>query len=277
MATKRRLLELSRCVLWGTALLLIVICQIAASNAVADAPAVPEPFDKLRTGQAMVTLYPVADAYVRQTLPTTNYGSETDLDVQNWDDAEFPDDRRSHVGFNLSGIPSNAIITSAVFKVYLHEAQGLSSVYVELRRVTSSWAYNSVTWNNQPSTASYTGNYVGTQTGVYGWDVTSLVQTYWKGRNFGTSPNFGLALRGPGSGSFYLRRFYSANATSYRPYLIVSYQVPTPTPTATRTPTQVPPQVDIWLLEGCDRSYQVGATVNIRYRANVNDVVQIRI
>lgn len=259
----------------GTVLLVVVAYLLAAGNAVADTRAAPEPLDKLRTAQTTVTLYPVADAYVRQTLPTTNYGSETALDVQNWDDAEFPDDRRSYVGFDLSGIPSNAIITSAGFKAYLHEAQGLSSVYVELRRVTSAWAYNTVTWNNQPSSTAYAGIYVGTQAGTYGWNVTSLVHNYWRGRSFGTSPNFGLELQGSGSGSFYLRRFYSANATSNRPYLVVSYQVPTPTPTATRTPTQVPPQVDIWLVEGCDRSYPVGSTVNVRYQANRADTVQI--
>jgi hypothetical protein len=267
MTTKCGLYDSRRWVLLGAALLLIVTSLIVSGNVVADVRAAPE--------QTTVTLYPAADAYVRQTLPTTNYGSEPDLDVQNWDNAEFPDDRRSYVGFNLSGIPSNAIITSAGFKAYLHEGQGLSSVYVELRRVTSPWAYNTITWNNQPSSMAYTGIYVGTQAGVYGWNVTSLVQNYWKGHNFSSSPNFGLELQGPGSGSFYLRRFYSANATSNRPYLVVSYQVPTPTPTLTRTPTQVPPQVDVWLVEGCDRSYPVGATVNVRYRSNRNDMVQI--
>jgi len=94
-----------------------------------------------------VTLYldPMADAYVSQVAPTTNFGSATRLDVQNLDGGEFPDDRRSYVGFDLSSIPKNATITSAAFKAYLFEAQGLSSVSIQLRRVTSSWADNSVT------------------------------------------------------------------------------------------------------------------------------------
>ncbi len=273
MATKCGLRDVNRWALWGAGVLLIAIGLILASNVSTDARAAP---DAVAPDQTTLTLYPVADAYVRQTLPTTNYGSETNLDVQNWDNAEFPDDRRSYVGFNLSRIPSNAIITSAGFKAYLSEAQGLTSVYVQLRRVTSSWAYNTVTWNNKPSSTSYSGINVGTQSRVYGWDVTSLVQNYWKGRNFGTSPNFGLELRGPESGSFYLRRFNAWNAGSNSPSLIVSYRLPTPTPTATRTPTQIPPEVDIWFVEGCDRSYPVGSTVNIRYQANVNDIVQIR-
>ena len=220
--------------------------------------------------QTTVTLYPVADAYISQAAPATNYGSSTRLDVQNLD-AEIPDDRRSYVGFDLSGIPSNAVITSAGFKAYLYEALGSSSVSVQLRRVTSAWAFSTITWNSRPASNSYRTISVGTQTRTYGWDVTSLVQNYWINRDFGASPNFGLELRGPTSGDYYLRRFHSANSTTNRPSLVVSYYVPTPSPTV----TSVVPQVDIWLVEGCDRSYPVNASVNIRYRANVNDTVQI--
>jgi hypothetical protein len=185
-----------------------------------------------RLNQTTVYLDPVADAYVSEGAPTTNFGSDTRLDVQNLD-GEIPEDRRSYVGFDLSSIPSNAIISSAAFKAHLHDAQGLSNVYIELRRVTSPWAYNTVTWNNKPSSNSYTGMYVDTRIGMKGWDVTGLVQGYWINRDFGTSPNFGLELRGPESGAYYLRSFTSNNASSNRPYLVVSYELPTPTPTST--------------------------------------------
>ena len=215
-------------------LLLGAMSMMAWSTPLPTARAAP---DAGHLSQTTEYFDPVADAYVSEVAPSTNFGSATKLDVQNLDGGEFPDDRRSYVGFNLSSIPSNAIITSAAFKAYLYDASGLSSVYIQLRRVTSSWAYNTVTWNNKPSSSSYTGMYVDTTTGMRGWDVTSLVQDYWINRNFGTSPNFGLELRGPESGSYYLRSFYSANAKSNKPYLVVSYELPTPTPTPTRTRT----------------------------------------
>ncbi|MFQ5596260.1 MAG: DNRLRE domain-containing protein, partial [Anaerolineae bacterium] len=248
-------------------ILLTAMCLMVLST---PSPTVRAAPGAMQPSQTTVTLYPVADAYISQAAPTTNYGSSTRLDVQNLD-AEIPDDRRSYVGFDLSAIPSNAVITSAGFKAYLYEALGSSSVSVQLRRVTSAWAFNTVTWNSRPASTSYRTISVGTQTRTYGWDVTSLVQNYWINRDFGASPNFGLELRGPTSGDYYLRRFYSANSTTNRPSLVVSYYVPTPTPTV----TSVIPQVDIWLVEGCDRSYPVGTSVNIRYRANVNDTVQI--
>jgi len=67
---------------------------------------------------------------------------------------------------------------------------------------------------------------VDSQLGLKSWDVTALVQGYWLGRAFGASPNFGLELRGPETGSFYLRSFYASEAKQYRPYLIVSYSLP---------------------------------------------------
>jgi len=205
------------------------------------ARAAPVTTEVPHSNQTTATFYPVADAYVSQVAPDYNYGVGIPyLDVQNLDTAEFPDDRRSYVGFNLSSIPGNAVISSAVFKANMYQAGGASTVYVQLRRVTSSWTHNTVTWNSRPKSASYAGLNVGTTPRVIGWDVTSLVRTYWVNRGFGSGQNYGLELRGPESGAYYLRRFYSGNAASNWPYLLVTYEVPTPTPTKTPTRTKTP-------------------------------------
>jgi len=201
------------------------------------APAAPE---DLHLNSTTTTFYPVADAYVSSVVPGQNFGSEPYLEVRNDDSQEFDDDRRSYVGFNLASIPSNAVIQSAVFKAYVYEAGGPSSIYVQLRRVTSSWAYNTVNWANKPGSVSFTGVNVGSTPRVIGWDVTGLVQSYWVNRSFGSGPNYGLELRGSESGAYHRRRFYSYNAASNRPYLLVTYDVPTPTPTRTPTPTTTP-------------------------------------
>jgi len=189
--------------------------------------------DDLSTGP----LYPVTDAYVSEVAGTYNFGDYDKLDVQNLDGQEFPDDRRSYVGFDLSNIPSGAVVSSASFRAYLFDAQGLSTVNLELRQVTSPWTGDDVTWNKKPSSSPYSDDPVGNQTGYTSWDVTSLVQDHWIGHDFGSSTNHGLELRGPESGDYYLRSFFSADAQWYWPELIVEYSVPTITPTATLTPT----------------------------------------
>jgi len=189
-----------------------------------------------------VTLHPVADAYVSEVAGTDNFGDRDKLDVQNLDSGEFPDDRRSYVGFDLSNIPSDAVVSNASFRAYMYDAQGLSKVDLELRRVTSPWTGEGVTWNKKPSSSEYDDELVDTQTGYVSWEVTSLVQDYWIGRGFGSSTNHGLELRGPESGDYYLRRFHSSEAQWYWPELIVEYTVSTTTPTATATltPTETP-------------------------------------
>ena len=156
----------------------------------------------------------VADAYISEVAPTSNFGSAIKLDVQNLDGREFPDDRRSYVGFDLSSIPAEAIITSAAFKAHLHEAQGLNVVSMQLRRLTSPWENNSVTWNKKPTSKPYSDINMDSKPGWKGWDVTRLVQDHWINRKFSTDPNFGLELRGPESGAYFLRSFHSAMSTT---------------------------------------------------------------
>jgi len=104
---------------------------------------------------------------------------------------------RSFLGFNLSSIPSDAVVSSATFYAYLKpRAQGNS--FIAIRRVTASWNC-SQGWPG-PASASYTGKSVGTDAGWKSWTVTSLVRNYWLGKNFGTSPNYGLEMRGQESG-----------------------------------------------------------------------------
>jgi len=197
---------------------------------------------------------PYIDTYVASDYPGTSYCTAGSLQVEyngligRGATALRPQPgewyHRAYLGFHLSSIPSNATVTSATLYTYLYEAGGTSSVFISLRRVTSPWSCP-LYWSTQPASAGYTGRSVGTNLGWKTWSITSLVQNYWLGRNFGTSPNYGLQLRGPETGgisNFHWRYFRSKNASSGRPYLVVVYEVatPTPTPTSTRTPTPTP-------------------------------------
>jgi hypothetical protein len=188
---------------------------------------------------------PVVDTYVASANPTGSYCSSTSLHVS-YDVDEFGYEywERAYLGFDLSSIPANATISSAVFYAYLYSASGASSVSIELRRVTSAWdASPCPTWNTKPASAAYISKAVDTSSGPKNWSVTSLVRDYWLNKGFGVSPNFGLELRGPESGGAtneYSRYFYAENAAANPPSLFVTYQIPTATPTSTRTPTRTP-------------------------------------
>ncbi|MFQ5594765.1 MAG: DNRLRE domain-containing protein, partial [Anaerolineae bacterium] len=180
------------------------------------------------------------DTYVDSFSPGTDHCTDSKLEVEYYVDEFGTRYRRAYLGFHLSSIPANAVVTSATFYAYLYDAGGDSSVSIRLRRITSSWGCPR-TWNNKPPSTGYVSRSISSSSGWKSWPVTSLVQNYWIGRNFGASPNFGLELRGPESGGasrYHWRYFRSKNAGSNHPYLVVIYQLPSPTPTRTRTPTR---------------------------------------
>ena len=88
-----------------SAVLLVVVLLLGVMSTMAlsiPLPKVRAAPDTVHLSQTTVWFDPVADAYVSQVAPSYNFGSATRLDVQNYDGMEFPDDRRSYVGFDLS-------------------------------------------------------------------------------------------------------------------------------------------------------------------------------
>ncbi len=72
---------------------------------------------------------------------------------------------RTYVEYDLSGIPSNAIITSANLKIYVESTTGAPNIYAG--RIEQSWQESTLSWNNKPShsttniitSSSMTGTY----------------------------------------------------------------------------------------------------------------------
>jgi hypothetical protein len=68
----------------------------------------------------------------------------------------------------------------------------------------------------------------------YEWDITELVQSWWRGER----ENYGLMLMGAGDEGIDLA--FSSREGAYPPQLIYRYQPPTATPTPTNTATPTP-------------------------------------
>ena len=207
---------------------------------VAIIPAAPAPDDVYEQG-------PSLDTYVDSYNSTTSYCNETSLRVE-YDFA--PDSaaqsiqgetwKRAYLGFDLSSIPSQADVTLARLYAYLDSASGKSPVTIAVRRVTSAWNCP-LDWSPQPSSEHWVGAAISLDGGWWWSTITSLVETHWLGKKFGTADNYGLALNGPESGGDYYRRYFRSSnysGTTYDPYLRVEYSLPTPTPTPTNTPTK---------------------------------------
>lgn len=127
---------------------------------------------------ANTTLYPTADAHVKEADPTTNFGTMSTLRTQ----TRIGVNIRCFLKFDGSGLPAGAIITLAKLRCYCSGVYNLVAgvTDVQARRVADdSWLEvdpDGITWNNQPDY----GVVEDTQVPVYDiwieWDVTSFVQ-----------------------------------------------------------------------------------------------------
>lgn len=182
---------------------------------------------------ATVTLYPMADAYVDQQSPATNFDTA----------AEWPLELRANGAeryplwrFDTSAIPADATVTQAELKVYLNSGTGGGLLHVIVERITVAWDQTTVRWNNRPPTQGTWGSWdTDTDPGPRTFDVRVLVGNWVRG----SLPNHGLVLRGPTEGPY--ERLYRSSGTN-RPHLDIVYTAPTasPTPSPTASFTATP-------------------------------------
>lgn len=131
---------------------------------------------------------------------------------------------RGLIIFDLSSyIGQGYTFSSAILSLTQHADNGTNTV--DLHRVTSSWIYNDVTGNTQPT---YDATIIDTVTGgtnnqAYNFDITSLIQDICDG----TYTNYGFLLKGDTEAAGSGVEWYSSNhaTTSYRPYLTLDYSI----------------------------------------------------
>ncbi|APR80127.1 Multiple EGF-like-domain protein 3 precursor [Minicystis rosea] len=153
----------------------------------------------------------VQDATITRLWPFINWGSATTLHTGRlpiWE-------QQALVRFDLSSIPSSAVVTSA--KLVMHKSSGNKPV--DVHRVTAAWAEGSVTWSNfNGAYASAVEATLPTTGGATEANVTSLVSGWLSGAH----PNYGLLLdRDPlGATEF---KSSEGSPVSHRPALDVCY------------------------------------------------------
>jgi hypothetical protein len=115
---------------------------------------------------SIFTFTPVADAYVYETNPTTNYGTSTLLR------ADASPIMRSYLRFNLQGI--SGTVTRVTLRLYANSA---STMGYNIGNVTdNTWTESTINYNNAPVIGGSVGSSGPFGAGVWTTvDVTSLV------------------------------------------------------------------------------------------------------
>ena len=171
---------------------------------------------------AVTTFTPVADTYVQNDAPTTNYGTSSQLDVDN------SPIRRTFIRFAVSGV--SGTVTSAKLRLHVDDiSNGGSPSGGTMKKMTNTtWSETGTTWNNQPAIDGATMGSLGSvaRNTWYEIDVT-------EGVTCNGSYSFGLTSSNS-DGAYYDSR--STGTTS--PQLVVT--TGTTTTTAPTTTTSAP-------------------------------------
>ncbi len=220
-------------------------------------------------GQLSVDCPCTADAYLASSAPNSNYGSSQTLLVT----VSSTEEIDPIFKFDLSQIPSGAIIDYAYMRLTRHTGFTSTPTEGNVRRVSESWSESTVTWNNwanyyvSPSYSFTTGSAT-----FWSFNVLAFVKSWVEDGD----PNHGVYLMpsNPNGNAFY---FYSREVSTVanRPYLYVEYHFPEADITVTNpsvTPTTVCAGGTIDA--SCDHNCTGGtdATPNIGYYLSTNTI-----
>ncbi len=161
-----------------------------------------------------------ASSFTRSSIPSKAYGSQASLQLSSAS-------ATAYLWFSLSGIPDNAIITSATLTVRQNGAWPSVNRTLTLRAVKT-WTYAKLRNSAKPAAfgAAATVQRAGATASRTPWsfDVTALVQAMLlPGQSRGY---FSIA-----SSEATIRQVFGFKAPSSRPTLSVTYEVATPAPT----------------------------------------------
>ena len=169
------------------------------------------------------------DAYVFENAQDSNYGEEIYL----YSGAALLDEHyRLYIEFDLSPIPTAAVVTEASLELFYYETNPEVPTLIGVYQVMNDWEEKHINWANQPNSAAtpvVAVNVPADATDDWeSWDITDLVQSWVDG----SVSNYGVLLMDTDESTVKAwKGFYSSHNPNFnrRPKLVVNYFDMTPT------------------------------------------------
>jgi hypothetical protein len=131
-----------------------------------------------------VTVSSVADSWISQSSPSTNYGTDSIVKV----DSKAGSNARALFRFDMPAIPAGCEVVQATLR--LHAGSYKDGRTLQAMRLSSAWTESGVTWSNQPATSGVAATTVSGNVAAYReWTVTSQTAAMY------TSGNYGFLIR----------------------------------------------------------------------------------
>ncbi|ALA07182.1 hypothetical protein SECTIM467_52 [Brevibacillus phage SecTim467] len=174
--------------------------------------------DIVQPVREQITLTVVKDAYVREDVPTLNYGEDTSFAVGDYNSKKL----RSLLGFDISKLKAGHEIDKVELKLYYGQKPTKA---LRLMGVKGKWTETGVTWDNQPSVANEiaTKYLTNSNEGYAAFDVTQYIIDNYKAGSI--LVDFFLVAADEAEGKY--EYFFSKESQTYAPELQVTYYDPT--------------------------------------------------
>lgn len=183
-----------------------------------------------------VTLSPTADSYIQSGFVNDTYGTQENVFLN------LGSNNRSRMffQFDLSGIPTNATITSSTLALRMTSALSGGTTDTWVNRLDRGWSEATITWDNQPQVAAVSDVTRITRLAEEPkiWDLTSFVQNWMAtpSQNYG----FSVVSRDSGTNTFTFGFGSRENPDpALRPTLTVTYDATPDTTSAVLSDLQI--------------------------------------
>ena len=187
--------------------------------------------------QAVLSLQPGSstgkDAVVWSGQPTSNFGAQQSLNVYAWFNSNLASNtfKRAYLEFDLGQLPSSAVIIDAELNLFHNPTDpyegrsthfGANDFYI--KRVTSSWSENTITWNNQPgSTTSGQVSVAASTSGTQDFSINVTNMVNFMHANPSQNHGFLVQLQNEAISRMLILGSSDHSNSSYRPELVITY------------------------------------------------------
>lgn len=160
--------------------------------------------------------YPVQDAFVREGIPTLNYGTEQSMAVGHH--SILNESYRSLIQFDISSLPKDIIIDKALVNLSSSESRKTSQ-QLGMFSLQSEWTELGVTWNNQPAISNLL-DIQNIKDGKITFDITSETKNWYDG----SIKNYGLEIKAINETVPEHVQFNTRESSADKPYLEITYR-----------------------------------------------------
>lgn len=174
--------------------------------------------DIVQKPQFKLKIYPVQDAFVRESIKTLNYGSEQTMLVGY--NVALQERYRSFIKFNSDDLPDDITIVEAKLGIYNIKDER-SNQQIGIYTANRDWQEYTITWLNQPDINHLQDiQALGKEVGYVEFNTSTAVKEWFNNE----SENNGFVIKAMNETLPQFKQFHTRESNINQPYLEITYE-----------------------------------------------------